>query len=217
MREVTCPRCNVRIPGDHAICPFCKLPVGSAPGPEAGSGTTEEAKDIREYLVPSESFPALKRFYRKHGKWLAVAGPALVAIPVLWILFLLLTRLSVEIPADPVFPIQVEHEKEGGRTVRLKGTLTNLGEDIPDLSLRSVGVTAEFRWDDGRVERVRVFPKSTFHGEGALYKGESGSFGIEVPEGADAVTLRAEIVNLGEDRRFRIPGQSPGPRERKRR
>jgi hypothetical protein len=215
MREVTCPRCNVRIPEDHAICPFCKLPVGSAAGPEAGPGITEETKDIREFLVPSESFPALKRLYRRHGRWLTIAGPALIAIPVLWILFLLLTRLSVEIPADPVFPIQVEHEKKGGRTVRLKGTVTNLGEDIPDLSLRSVGVTAEFRRDDGRVVRIRVFPKSTFHGEGALYKGESGSFEIEVPEGADAVTLRAEIVNLGEDRRFRVPGQ-PGLRERKR-
>ncbi|MEW6720046.1 MAG: hypothetical protein AB1346_06325 [Thermodesulfobacteriota bacterium] len=205
--EVTCPRCDVRIPADLAACPFCKQPV--APVPEK-----EEARDIRELLVPPETFPAWKRFYREYGKWLKAAIPVLIAVPVLWILFLLVTGLKVEIPEDPVFPMEVAHEKSGGRTVLLKGTLTNRGEDIPDLSLRSIGVTAEFRWSDGRVERKRVFPKSPFRGEGALFRGESGTFELEVPEGADAVTLRAGIVDLGEGRRFNLPRQKGLPPRR---
>ncbi len=218
MPEVSCPRCNVRIPSSSPVCPFCKLPVGTEKGPaDSPVNIGEEQKDIREFLVPSESFPAFKAFYREHGKWLRLAAPVLLAIPVFWILFLLATRLSVEIPEDPVFPIEVAQEKKGGRTVLLKGTVTNLGEDIADLSLRSVGVTAEFRWSGGRVERKRVFPKTAFHGEGALYRGESGSFEIEVPEGADSVTLRAGIVDLGESRKFNLPRQAPRRPERKRR
>jgi hypothetical protein len=215
MPEVTCPRCNVRIPEDHPVCPFCKQPVNpaAAPGNIEGDGD----KDIRKLLVPSESFPAFKEFYREHGKWLKLAAPVLLAIPVVWILFVLATRLSIEIPKDPVFPIEVERENRGGRTVLLKGTVVNRGEDIADLSLNSLGITAEFRWSDRRTERKRVFPKSPFHGEGALYRGESGSFEIEVPEGADSVTLRAGIVNLGEDRRFTLPRQAPPRPGRKRR
>lgn len=198
--EVTCPRCDVRIPADLPSCPFCRQPV--APVPEK-----EDSPGIRRLLVPQETFPAWMRLWRDHGKWLKLATPVLIAVPALWVLFLLVTGLKVEVPADPAFPIEVAHEKSGGRTVLLKGTLTNLGEDIPDLSLRSIGVTAEFRWSDGRVERKRVFPKSQFRGEGALFRGESGAFEIEVPDGADAVTLRAGIVDLGEGRRFNLPRQ----------
>lgn len=203
--EVTCPRCNVRIPADMPACPFCKQPV--APPPPQKPQEKAEGADIRGLLVPPESFPALKEFFRLYGKWVKLAVPALVAIPALWIVFLLLTGLSVDVPKDPTFPIEVEKVKKGGRVAMLKGTLTNLGENVPDLSLRSIGVTAEIRLKDGRVERKRVFPRSPFRGEGALFHGESGSFEIEVPPGAKAVTLRAEIVNLGEDRRFKLPLQ----------
>ena len=60
----------------------------------------------------------------------------------------------------------------------------------------------EFRYADGKTERKRIFPKSPFRGEGALLRGESGTFEIEVPKGVRSVTLRGEIVNLGEDRVF---------------
>ena len=210
--EVTCPRCNVRIPADLPACPFCKKPVAPPPPERPGR---EEGKDIRGLLVPQESFPALKEFYRLYGKWLKLAVPALIAIPVLWIVFLLLTGLSVDIPKDPVFPIEAAKVKKGGRVVLLKGTVTNLGENVPDLSLRSIGVTAEIRLKDGRIERIRVFPKSPFRGEGALFHGESGAFDIDVPPGAKAVTLRAGIVNLGEDRMFRLPMQGSSPPGRK--
>jgi hypothetical protein len=197
--DVKCPRCTVLIPADLPVCPFCRQPV--VPADDAGP------KDIRALLVPPQRFPALAKFYREYGKWLKVAAPVLISIPVLYAVFILITRLSVTVPEDPVFPIEVTQVKKGGRTVLLKGELTNLGEDVPDLSLRSIGVTAEFLLDGGRVERKRVFPKSPFRGEGALFRGESGAFEIEVPKGAEAVTLRAEIVNLGEDRQFGPAGR----------
>lgn len=215
--EVTCPRCNVRIPADMPACPFCRQPaVSPAPGgPEGAPGGAPEGTDIRDLLVPPESFPALKEFLRLYGKWLKLAVPVLIAIPALWIVFLLVTGLPVDIPEDPAFPIGVEKVKKGGRVALLKGTLTNLGESVPDLSLRSIGVTAEILMKDGRVERKRVFPRSPFRGEGALLHGESGAFEIEVPPGAKSVVLRVGIVDLGEGRRFKLPLQGDRPAGRK--
>ncbi|MBI5905048.1 MAG: RING-HC finger protein [Deltaproteobacteria bacterium] len=195
---VSCPRCSVQIPADLPVCPFCRQPV-AAPPPAA-------PKDIRELLVVPDRFPAAKKYLREHGKWVKIAAPAVAAVAVLWVVFLLVTRLTVTIPADATFPIEVAREKNGG-VVLLKGKLTNRGEDVPDLSLRSIGITAEFRMGDGRVERKRVFPKSPFRGEGALFRGESGDFELEVPKEAKEVILRAEVVNLGEDRQFVPAGQ----------
>jgi hypothetical protein len=208
--NVPCPRCTVLIPDDLAVCPFCRQPVEAV---EQDAGP----RDIRERLVRPEPFPALKKLYREYGKWLKIALPILVGVPVLWFLFSLATKLSVTIPGNPTFPIHVVQEKKGGRTVLLKGELTNLGEDVPDLSLRSIGVTAEFRMDDGRKESKRVFPKSPFRGEGALFRGESGAFEIEVPKGAKAVTLQAEIVNLGEGSPFGFTDRGPRRLPRKKR
>jgi len=210
--EAACPRCKVRIPADMPLCPFCKQPVAPVPEQEKEKDL-QGIDDIRDLLVPEESFPGLKRFYRNHGKWVKLLLPVLVAIPVLWIGASLATRLHVEIPEDPVFPIEAEQVRERMRTVMLKGTVTNLGEDVPDLSLRSVGVTAEIRWGDGKVEKRRIFPKSPFRGEGALFHGETGTFEVDVPEGADSVTLRAGVVNLGEDRQFNLPLQRTLPRQ----
>lgn len=205
--DVQCPRCNIRIPAEATTCPFCRQPVE----PPEDSGT----KDIRKLLVVPERFPALKKLYREHGKWIKVALPVLAGVPLVWLLFGLATGLSVKIPTDPNFPMEVGLEKKGGRTVLLKGELTNLGENVPDLSLRSIGVTAAFQMGDGREERRRVFPKSPFRGEGALLHGESGTFEIEVPKGARAVTLRAEIVHLGEGSPFGFGGQGTrGPAKR---
>lgn len=192
--NLQCRRCNVLLPADVAVCPFCRQPV--APAEDAGP------EDIRKRLVVPERFPALKKLYREHGKWLKVVLPVLAGVPLLWLFFTLITGLTVKIPKDPNFAMEVVQEKKGGRTVLLKGELTNLGEDVPDLSLRSIGVTAAFRMEDGREQRRRVFPKSPFRGEGALFHGESGTFEIEVPKGARAVTLRAEVVHLGEGSPF---------------
>ena len=191
---ISCPHCTIQIPDDVPDCPYCRqLLTGGTPG---------KRKDIRELLVPPERFPRLGKYYREHGKWVKVVGPALLAALVLWLALGFLTRVKIVVPSDNAFLIEVEREGKDGGSVLLRGKLVNRGEDVPDLSLRSIGVIAEFLYGDGRTERKRVFPKSPFRGEGALFRGESGAFEIEVPKGVKSVTLRGEIVNLGEDRVF---------------
>jgi len=153
-------------------------------------------------LVPPDRFPRLRKFYGEHGKGVKVVAPALLAILLLWLALGYLTRVRIIVPSDNTFLIEAELDRKDGGMVLLKGKLVNRGEDVPDLSLRSIGVIAEFLYGDGRTERKRVFPKSPFRGEGALFRGESGAFEIEVPKGVKSVTLRGEIVNLGEDRVF---------------
>ncbi|MHB1025235.1 MAG: hypothetical protein ACYC24_05940 [Desulfobacteria bacterium] len=191
---ISCPHCTIQIPGDVPNCPYCQQPV---PG-----GSSVKPKDIRELLVPPERFSLLRRYYREHGKWVKVVAPALLAALVLWLAIGYLTRVRIIVPSDNTFLIEAERERKDGGRVLLRGKLVNRGEDIPDLSLRSIGVIAEFRYGDGRTERKRFFPKNPFRGEGALFRGESGTFEIEVPKEVKTVTLRGEIVNLGEDKVF---------------
>jgi hypothetical protein len=191
---ICCPHCTMQIPGDDPECPYCRQPI---PGRTSG-----KPKDIRELLVPPERFPRLRKFFRDHGKWVKVVAPSLLGILVLWLALGYLTRVRIVIPSDNTFQIEAERERKDGGRVLLRGKLVNRGEDVPDLSLRSIGVIAEFLYGDGRTERKRFFPKSPFRGEGALFRGESGAFEIEVPKGVKSVTLRGEIVNLGEDRVF---------------
>ena len=151
---------------DPRRCP--RLPVLQAPMTGKAPG---KPKDIRGLLVPPEHFPRLRKYYRDHGKWVKVVGPALLAGLVLWFALGYLTRVKIVIPSDNTFLIEAERERKDGGGVLLTGKLVNRGEDIPDLSLRSIGVTAEFLYGDGRTERKRVFPKSPFRGEGALFRG----------------------------------------------
>ncbi|MBW6502916.1 hypothetical protein K0B90_01395 [bacterium] len=191
---ISCPHCTIQVPADVIDCPYCRQPL-----PGASSGTP---KNFRELLVPPERFPRLREYYRDHGKWVKVAVPSLLGVLVLWLAIGYLTRVRIVIPPDNAFLIQAERERTDGGRVLLTGSLVNRGEDVPDLSLRSIGVIAELLYGDGRTERKRVFPKSPFRGEGALFRGESGTFEIEVPKGVKSVTLRGQIVNLGEDRVF---------------
>ena len=199
MPEVTCFQCNIKVPVENKICPFCKQPLVFSPE------EVQQDDDIRKILVPQESFSAVKEFYRQYGTWLKLALLVLFVVSAIWVGVLMLVGVSIEIPKDPVFPIKVEKVKDGLQIVLLKGTVTNLGEDIHGVSLRSLGVTAEFRWSNGRVEKKRVFPKSVYRGDGSLLYGESGVFEIEVPPKVDSVTLWAEVVDLGENRNFRLP------------
>jgi len=192
--DISCPHCTIQIPGDVSNCPYCYQSVVG--------GTSGTPKDIHKLLVLPDRFPRLGSYYREHGKWVKVVGPILLAVLVLWLALGFLTRVRIVVPSDNAFLIEAERERKDGGRVLLTGKLTNRGEDIPDLSLRSIGVIAEFLYGDGRTERKRVFPKSPFRGEGALFRGESGAFEIEVPKGVKSVTLRGEIVNLGEDRVF---------------
>jgi len=192
---ICCPHCTIQIPDDVPECPNCRQPVTTG-------GTFAKTKDIRSLLVPPKRFPRLRKFTLDHGKWVKIVAPALLGLLALWLTIGFLTRVRIIVPSDNTFLIEAERERKDGGRVFLKGNLLNRGEDIPDLSLRSIGVIAEFLYGDGRTVRKRVFPKNPFRGEGALFRGESGAFEIEVPKGVKSVTLRSEIVNLGEDRVF---------------
>ncbi len=191
---ISCPHCTIQVPDDVPDCPYCRQPL-----PAGKRGTR---RDIRTLLVPPDRFPRLAEYRRAHGKWLKIVVPALLAVAVLWLAIGFLSRVKIVVPQDNVFRIEAERERKDGGRVLLAGTILNRGEDVPDLSLRSIGVTAEFLYGDGKTGRKRIFPKSPYRGEGALLRGETGTFEIEVPDGVKSVTLRAEIVNLGEDRVF---------------
>jgi hypothetical protein len=193
-KDINCPHCAIQVPDDLPDCPYCRKTMPAR--------TSGKPKDIRELLVPPKRFPRLRKYYRDHGKWVKVVAPSLLGVLALWLALGYLTRVRIVIPSDNTFQIEAERERKDGGRVLLRGRLVNRGEDVPDLSLRSIGVTAEFLYNDGRTERKRIFPKSPFRGEGALFRGESGAFEIEVPKGVKSVTLRGEIVNLGEDRVF---------------
>src|SRR5512143_236557 len=192
--DINCPHCTTRIPEDVSECPYCRQPILGR--------THGKRQDIRRLLVPPERFPRLGKYYRDHGKWVKVVGPALLAVLLLWLALGFLTRVKIVVPSDNAFLIDAERDRKDGGRLFLTGKIINRGEDIPDLSLRSIGVIAEFLYADGRTERKRVFPKSPFRGEGALLRGETGTFEIEVPKEVRSVTLRGEIVNLGENRVF---------------
>ena len=189
----TCPHCTIQIPADVSVCPHCLQSVHR--------DRPAVPTDIRQRLVPPERFPALKRYWEEYGKWIRVAVPVLLAALVLWIAYGLRAGMKVRAASDNVFLIEASQEKSG-RNVVLKGKLTNRGEDVPDFSLRSIGVIAEIRYRDGRTERRRIFTKSPFRGEGALMRGETGTFEIEVPKEVSEISLRGEIVDLGEGRTF---------------
>jgi len=207
---ITCPSCTIQIPADVAVCPYCLRSVFR-------DRATAPPRDIRQRLVPPEQFPALRRFWGEYGKWLKIAAPVVLAALVLWVAYGLWAGLKVKVSSDNVFLIEASQEKSG-KNLLLKGKLTNRGEDVPDLSLRSIGVIAEFLYEGGRTERRRFFPKSLYRGEGALMTGETGTFEIEVPKGVTAVSLRGEIVDLGEDRQFTPVGRGilRGPEENRR-
>ena len=202
-RLISCPFCTIRIPDDVSVCPFCLRSVFR-------DKVQPPPQDDRRRPVLSGRFPALDRCWEEYGKWLKIAAPVLAAVLVLWIAYGRWMSLKVEVSSDGRFAVEASREKRG-RNILLKGKLTNLGEDVPDLSLQSIGVIAEFRYRDGKTDRRRFFPKSLYRGEGALMRGETGSFEIEVPKGVAAVSLRGEIVDLGEDRTF-IPAGRGIPR-----
>ena len=208
MPEITCPRCNIQVPTTSKVCPFCKKP------PTEPSEEQKAAPEIKQHLVAQENFSAFRELYGEHGKWVKAAIVALLAGFAIWGIFLLCTGLSVKIPNDPVFPIKADIEKDESGLVFIKGTITNMGEDVQSLSLRSIRVTAEFNVKNVKMQKKQVYPKSLFRGEGALLNGETGAFEIAVPPEATVVILSAEVVDLGEDRRFHIPGQRTPPPKR---
>ncbi|MCL2103152.1 MAG: hypothetical protein FWH25_03845 [Syntrophorhabdaceae bacterium] len=213
MLEITCNNCEIRVSTKNQICPFCRKPLIKYADEEQQEANIREQQEaninIRKLLVAPDRLQEAKEFYRQHKKWVK---PALIALPVVIVLLVVLlasrkevVALPVEIMIDPIFPIKVEKERDEVRGVILKGLVMNNGEDIRGLSLRSLSVMVEFKLINGNVENKRVFPKSVLRDDGSLFNGEAGAFEIVVPPNVITVTLQAEVLDLGEDRRFRVP------------
>lgn len=191
--HIACPHCTIQIPEGVAVCPHCRQPVLPEEGPQRPGLSRAGMPD-----------PAV--LWARYGKWVRSAGPVLLGLAVLFLVYQRWIAYRVTVVENPSLPVRVEEERKGD-VVILRGTVTNRGDDIPDLSLRSVGVVVEFAYRDGRTEQKTAFPKAEFRGEGALLRGETGTFKVE----GDAkslveVVLRSEIVDLGMGRNL-IPAR----------
>ena len=182
--HIACPHCTIQIPAGVSVCPHCRQPVLPEEGPQRP----------RRFEA---GLPAPAVLWERHGKWVIVAGPVLLALVVLLFVYQRWVAYRVKVVQNPSLLVEVGKERKGD-TLILRGTVTNRGDDIPDLSLRSVGVIVEFTYRDGRRERKTVFPKTEFRGEGTLLRGETGKFEVEgSAKGLTEIVLRSEIVDLG--------------------
>jgi len=181
-----CPYCTIQVPVGASVCPHCRnqLPSQSA-----------EGRMERRTILPSlAASPA--GFWERYGIWVKAAGPVLLAFVVLLLVYRSWSGFRITVVPNPDLPLQVEKERQGD-AVLLRGTVTNRGVDVPDLSLRSIRVVVEFLYRDGRRDRKTAFPKTRFRGEGALLRGETGTFELVAPsDRLDSITFRCEVADL---------------------
>jgi len=128
-----------------------------------------------------------------------------VGIAALWAAWGRWVRHEVRVVPNQELPVQVEEERRG-EVLLLRGSVENRGDDVPELSLRSVGVVVEGVYRDGRRVRARAFPRAPYRAEGALLHGETGRFEMALPRrDLREVVVRSEVVDLGEAKRFVRP------------
>lgn len=188
----SCPHCTIQIPANATTCPHCRQDV-----------LPPERPKRRPRIPAGRRDPAA--LWDRYGRWVKLAGPILLAVLVLLFVYQRGVAQRVKIMPNSSLPIRVEKEREGDAMV-IRGTVTNQGDDIPDLSLRSVAVVVEFVYRNGRREKKTVFPKTEFRGEGALLRGETGKF--EVAGSANElaeIVLRSKVVDLGMGRKLIRP------------
>jgi hypothetical protein len=187
-----CPHCTMQIPADATTCPHCQQDVLPPESPK------------RRRLF-SAGRPDPSALWDRYGKVVMVAVPILLAVLVLLLVYQRGVVHRVKVMPNSSLPIRVEKEVEGDALV-LRGTVTNEGDDIPDLSLRSVAVIVDFVYRNGRREKKTVFPKTQFRGEGALLRGETGTFEVAGPaKEIREVILRTEVLDLGMGRKLIRP------------
>lgn len=153
-------------------------------------------RDFRERLVVPERFPRIKSFLRVNWQPLALGSAIALAFLVTAVVYYGWLGHRVVVVPNPAFGVTARHFVENGKVV-LEGTVTNQGEDIPDLSLKSIRMIATFGLKSGGTRVEYMFPRSQHRGEGALLNGESGIFRFEIPEDrVEDATLAAEVIDL---------------------
>jgi hypothetical protein len=203
---IACPYCTIQVAADAPECPHCRKVLIDTGGKEA-SGSLKAQIDIRTLLGTWDRVEFLRDYWIRYGKWVKVAGPILAAFLLLFLVYGMWVGHKVTIVPNPELPIKVKQGKsEQGMlfTVMVK----NMGESVPDLSLKSIGVVVEIVYRDGLREKKTYFPKTEYLGEGAILNGETGSFEIETRSKAvKEIILRSEVVDLGTNRTL-IPAGS---------
>jgi hypothetical protein len=202
---ISCPYCTIQIAAGDVMCPHCKqaLPPSGKP---AISPARRKEYGFRRQRRDQAGLESLADLWARYGKWIKVAGPVLAAFLLLFLVYGVWVGHKVTVVPNPELPIRVKQGK-GDQGVLLTVMVTNMGEDVPDLSLKSIGVVVEIVYRDGRREKKTFFPKAEYRGEGAMLHGETGSFEIETrAKGLKEVILRSEIVDLGMGRTLIPPG-----------
>ncbi len=189
---ISCPYCTMQIPADVTACPHCQQDVLPTERPKR-----------RRPLSAGRPDPAA--LWDRYGKLVMLAGPILLAVLVLFFVYQKGVAQRVKVMPNSSLLTRVEREREGDSMI-LRGTVTNQGDDVPDLSLRSIAVVVEFVYRSGRRVKKTVFPKAVFRGEGALLRGETGKFEVtgsakELKE----IVLRSQVVDLGMGRKLIRP------------
>ena len=195
----SCPYCTLQVKVGDPVCLHCKKPL-PPPGGDARKAAAPSSPRAAGYRTSGGGV------WDRYGKWIMAAVPIALALVVVAIIYQRWVGVRITVVPNTSLPVKAALEKKGA-LVLVRGTVLNEGEDIPDLSLKSIGVMVEFAYRDGRRQRKRIFPKAEFRGEGALLRGETGAFEIEAPkEGLEEVVLRSEVVDLGTKRELVPPG-----------
>lgn len=204
---IDCPYCTIQIPVDATVCPHCGKDQPPSRERARVPGAAGQRRSDRPLGIRSAAdLSALSDLWILHSRWIKAGATVLAAIVLLVLVYGAWVGYKVRVVPNPELPLSVERETKG-QTVLLKVFVTNQGKDVPDLSLKSIGVVMEFIYRDGRRERKTVFPKAEFRGEGALLHGETGSIEVEAPtKELKEVVLRSEVVDLGTDRMLVPPG-----------
>lgn len=180
---ITCPFCTMQMPTEARNCPHCL-------------SLNPTFRDFREMLVVPERFPRIKAFLRGYWQPLALGSVIALAFLVTAVVYYGWLGHRVVVVPNPVFEVTASHFVENGKVV-LEGSVTNKGEDIPDLSLKSIRMIATFGLKGGGTRVEYMFPRSQHRGEGALLNGETGIFRFEVAESqVEDATLAAEVIDL---------------------
>ena len=210
---VPCPYCTMQISADTAECPHCRKILPPSEKLLQAYGQVSKKEGFRRLLPDDPRFGRLADLWERYGRWIKVAAPMLAGFALLFLVYGVWVEDKVNIVPNASLPMEFKKDKRD-QVDLLTVYVTNRGEDIPDLSLRSIGIVVEFAYRDGRRERKTVFPKAEHHGEGAMLSGETGKYEIAVPtRGLKEVNLRSEIVDLGMGRTLLPPAvKKKGPR-----
>lgn len=204
----SCPYCTIQIPADARVCPYCQQ-VLNFPRKIVSPDAAPVESDFVKHLKSDRRLSPLLDLWTRYGKWIKIAGPVLAAAILLSIVFGVWAGVKVRMVPNASLPMKATHERKGPVTL-FRVLVTNEGEDVPDLSLRSIAVVAEFSYRDGTRAKKTMFPKSELRGEGALLNGETGSVEFEVPAtGLREAVFRSEVVDLESGRRLIPPGAGP--------